>query len=185
MIIRAIAIVLVWCSTLFAGQGMGPGPGIYALPASIDLVGNTASKAYVIPTELSSSSRIVGQSFSVASVGTARKIVIYGRADGPSNITIRIGLSLDMSSSYLGSGSLYYPGGSDGEITINLANGVLLQPGTTYYLGVISDSTYATRVILRGSNTSAYANGGLATSASGWPMTMAGSTLDLYFRVSS
>lgn len=149
------------------------------------LATQSADIAYTTPVALyGDTNRIVGQTFTTTQAGIAQSVVVYSTTTAPSNLTVRIGESADLSKTYLAEGTFAYDGKVSGEITIPLDTGASLATGKIYYLSVYSDAAaYRNRLTLRGSSNRLYSDGGYITTTSGWPLSTPSTSIDLYFKV--
>jgi hypothetical protein len=182
-LISLILVAFVSCATvsqaLIVGQSL-----VVAAPLGDTILAEQTSTVYEFAA-INGASKIAGQSFQVSTAGTANKVAVWGRAGGASNVTIRIYSTIASTiDDYIATGTLAYAGVAVAEeIVVTMTTGVALSTGVTYYLSVESDAAYASRIFLKGSNESAYADGEYYATSTGWPIATPSANIDLYFKV--
>lgn len=188
MTLRLIIALLLLPSLVFAGQGMGPGPGFKTYSAAgEDVVYTIQGVSSGESVYNANNTTQWGQSWTIPSGGGGVLKAVTFRTtqttpDG--GISCRVGTSngqINMSSSYA-SGSGSFPSGSAGEFTITIINGPTVSVGDVFAVVCQADqSTYRGISYL---STNPYSGGQkYATIARDWDLTgHQDSTHDFYFK---
>lgn len=158
-----------------SGSGIAP-------PSPI--ASQTTVNSYTTSTSLYSGNlRLVGQSFTATRSATANTIKVWATGAVTANLTVRIGTTTDLSSTYLAQGTLAYSGAMAGEVSIPLSGGAALTSGQLYYIGLYADGNAGNAIVLKGSSATTYAGGQYFSTTASWPLINPSNAIDLYFSV--
>lgn len=181
-ILSIVFFLLITCSPLWGQVIKHP-----TVAEDTILTGQYASYAssYIVSL-YGDSTKIVGQSFQLASPGTANRLSIRVTNSGnleACTLYARLGATTNLSSTYISSGSVSLSGLS-GPLEINIPmSSASLSSGTTYYFGTWTNCSYSGGVTLAYATGNTYADGDLMGSNSGWPIGGENLGFDLYFKV--